>query len=128
MCGHNNKYNWNKYINDYYFQFIVCAYLRISHYLITISCLACSLLQINIIGSIVKTIFTGEVQNTLRVLDGGILTFTGRQLPEEYKSVDQHMDSYQMPRLIFIDELHLSTTKPWKLVDMVNTLTVVLFQ
>jgi len=67
--------------------------------------------------------FTAEVKNALLAVDGAVLvlsSFDGVQ--DQSITVDKQMVKYQLPRLVFIDNLDHKEADPWEVLDQVNLL------
>ena len=77
---------------------------------ITITSAATSLFwheyQINIIDTPGHVDFTAEVERSLRILDGGIVIFSGVEMVESQSEAVWHQaDRYRIPRIAFINKL-----------------------
>ncbi|RHN72766.1 putative translation elongation factor EFTu/EF1A, bacterial/organelle [Medicago truncatula] len=58
--------------------------------------------------------FTAEVQNALRAFDGAILVLSGVDGVNSHSiSVDKQMMGYELPRLVFINNLDHKGANPW---------------
>ncbi len=75
---------------------------------ITSAATTCSWLDhsINIIDTPGHVDFTAEVERSLRVLDGGVVIFSGVEMVESQSETVWHQaDRYRIPRLVFVNKL-----------------------
>jgi elongation factor G len=80
-----------------------------------------SSLQMTVIDTPARVDFTAKVKNALLAVDGAVLvlsSFDGVQ--DQSITVDKQMVKYQLPRLVFINNLDHKEADPWEVVDQVN--------
>jgi translation elongation factor EF-G len=67
--------------------------------------------------------FTAEVKNALLAVDGAVIVLSSVDAVQDQSiTVDKKMETYQLPRLVFIDNLDHKEADPWEVVDQVNLL------
>jgi translation elongation factor EF-G len=96
------------------FVFVFLAFTFLVNPLIFVS-------QINIIDTFKHVDFTIDVQRALHFFDGAILVLSSVSgVHMKSTDVDQHMKSYEIPRLVFIDKLDKKGANPWVVLNQVN--------
>jgi len=67
--------------------------------------------------------FTAEVKNALCAFDGAVLVLSSvGGVKTQSISVDEQMMEFQLPRLVFINNLDHKGADPWEVLDQVNLL------
>jgi len=81
----------------------------------------CMSLQMSVIDTPDCVDFTPEVENALRAFDGAVLVLpaVGGVLDQSI-FVDNKMVTYQLPKLVFINNLDQNGANPWEVVNQVN--------
>jgi len=65
--------------------------------------------------------FTPEVDNALRAFDAAVLVLSGVDgVQDQSIDVDKKMITYQLPRLVFINNLDQKGANLWEVVNQVN--------
>ena len=77
--------------------------------------------QINIIDTPGHIDFTGEVERSLRVLDGVVMIFSAVEgVESQSEAVWYQADKYKIPRIVFINKLDRIGAEPYDCVKMIN--------
>jgi elongation factor G len=77
--------------------------------------------QINIIDTPGHIDFTVEVQRSLRVLDGGVVIFDAvAGVEPQSETVWRQADSYQVPRICFVNKMDRVGADFWRTVEMIE--------
>ncbi|MDI6839355.1 MAG: elongation factor G [bacterium] len=77
--------------------------------------------RINIIDTPGHIDFTGEVERSLRVLDGAIMIFSAVEgVESQSESVWYQADRYQVPRLVYINKLDRIGADPYHCINMIK--------
>lgn len=78
--------------------------------------------KINIIDTFKHVDFTIDVQRALHFFDGAILVLSSVSgVHMKSTDVDQHMKSYEIPRLVFIDKLDKKGANPWVVLNQARS-------
>jgi len=65
--------------------------------------------------------FTSEVKNALGAFDGAVLVLSSIDgMQDQSIAVDNQMITYQLSRLVFINNLDQKGANPWKVLNQVN--------
>jgi len=71
--------------------------------------------------------FTSEVKNALGAFDGAVLVLSSVDgVQDQAIAVDKQMLTYQLPRLVFIDNLDQKGANPWQVLNQVNFHVIIL--
>jgi len=77
--------------------------------------------QINIIDTPGHIDFTAEVERSLRILDGGVVLFSGVEMVEaQSETVWRQADQYNVPRIVFINKLDRVESNFAKTIEMIE--------
>jgi elongation factor G len=69
--------------------------------------------------------FIDDVQKAVHVVDGGVLVLSSvlcYGVGREYKTIDEHMKAYEIPRLVFIDNLDAKRANPWEVLNQTRSM------
>jgi elongation factor G len=77
--------------------------------------------QINIIDTPGHVDFTAEVERSLRVLDGGVVTFDAvAGVEPQSETVWRQADKYSVPRICFVNKMDRTGASYWRTFDMIK--------
>jgi translation elongation factor EF-G len=83
----------------------------------------CLSLQMTVIDTPDHVHFTPEVKNALRAFDGAVLVLNSVDGVQSHSIVvDKQMVTYELPRLVFINNLDHKGANPWEVMNQVNLL------
>jgi elongation factor G len=76
--------------------------------------------QINIVDTPGHIDFTGEVERSLRVLDGTVMVFSAVEgVESQSEGVWLQADKYQVPRIVYINKLDRMGADPYSCIEMI---------
>lgn len=77
--------------------------------------------QINIIDTPGHVDFTGEVERSLRVLDGAIIIFSAVEgVESQSEAVWVQADRYEVPRIVYVNKLDRIGAEPYSCINMIK--------
>lgn len=81
----------------------------------------CTFLQMSIMDTTNCFDFTSEVKNALGAFDSAVLVLSSVDgVQDQSIAVDKQMITYQLPRLVFVNDLDQKGANPWQVLNQVN--------